>query len=84
MSLEVGGGIPFLWACKHTEPGLSAKRMSKLNSPSSHIPEASPRLFLCSRPLSALDPTWGYTRIVGALSNVGHDIARTTVAKKGG
>jgi len=27
------------------------------------------------------NPTWGYTRIVGALANVGHDVARTTVAK---
>ena len=27
------------------------------------------------------NPTWGYTRIVGALANIGHDVARTTVAK---
>ena len=27
------------------------------------------------------NPTWGYTRIVGALDNVGHEITRTTVAK---
>src|SRR5262249_26249526 len=27
------------------------------------------------------NPTWGYTRIVGALANLGHDVARTTVAK---
>ena len=27
------------------------------------------------------NPTWGYTRIVGALANVGHEVARTTVAK---
>lgn len=26
-------------------------------------------------------PSWGYTRIVGALTNVGHTVARTTVAK---
>src|SRR5262249_41209318 len=26
------------------------------------------------------NPTWGYTRIVGALANLGHDVARTTVA----
>ena len=25
--------------------------------------------------------TWGYTRIVGALKNVGHEVARTTVAR---
>ena len=27
------------------------------------------------------NPSWGYTRIVGALNNVGHSVARTTVAK---
>jgi hypothetical protein len=27
------------------------------------------------------NPGWGYTRIVGALTNVGHNVARTTVAK---
>jgi len=27
------------------------------------------------------NPDWGYTRIVGALTNVGHTVARTTVAK---
>ena len=27
------------------------------------------------------NPSWGYTRIVGALANIGHDVARTTVAK---
>lgn len=27
------------------------------------------------------NPTWGYTRIVGALANVGHEVARTTAAK---
>jgi putative transposase len=26
------------------------------------------------------NPGWGYSRIVGALANVGHDVARTTVA----
>ena len=25
-------------------------------------------------------PSWGYTRIRGALWNLGHDVARTTVA----
>ena len=29
----------------------------------------------------ARDNKWGYTRIVGALRNLGHDVARTTVAK---
>ena len=27
------------------------------------------------------NPAWGYTRIQGALKNLGHDVARTTVAK---
>ena len=27
------------------------------------------------------NPSWGYTRIVGALANLGHEVARTTVAK---
>ena len=27
------------------------------------------------------NPTWGYTRIQGALKNLGHDVARSTVAK---
>jgi len=27
------------------------------------------------------NPTWGYTRIQGALANLGHSVARTTVAK---
>ncbi len=27
------------------------------------------------------NPTWGYTRIRGALSNLGHDIARNTVKR---
>ena len=27
------------------------------------------------------DPSWGYTRIVGALADLGHEVARTTVAK---
>jgi transposase InsO family protein len=26
------------------------------------------------------NPTWGYTRLVGALANLGHEVARTTVA----
>ena len=27
------------------------------------------------------NPTWGYTRIQGALQNLGHEVARSTVAK---
>jgi hypothetical protein len=27
------------------------------------------------------NPTWGYTRLQGALRNVGHRVARTTIAK---
>src|SRR5262249_3207217 len=27
------------------------------------------------------NPTWGYTRIQGALKNLGHEVARNTVAK---
>src|SRR5262245_26494412 len=44
MGLEAGGGILFLSALKHTKPGLSATRTSKLDSPSSPFPVASPRL----------------------------------------
>ena len=27
------------------------------------------------------NPTWGYTRIVGALKNVGHRVSRSTIAR---
>ena len=27
------------------------------------------------------NPTWGYTRIRGAMRNVGHDIGRTTIRR---
>jgi hypothetical protein len=27
------------------------------------------------------NPTWGYTRIVGALKNVGHQVSRATIAR---
>lgn len=27
------------------------------------------------------NPTWGYTRIGGALKNVGHRVARSTIAR---
>jgi hypothetical protein len=27
------------------------------------------------------NPTWGYTRIVGALTNVGHRVSRSTIAR---
>ncbi len=26
------------------------------------------------------NPTWGYLRITGALANLGHEVARTTIA----
>jgi hypothetical protein len=31
--------------------------------------------------MASENPTWGYTRIQGALKNLGHDVARSTVAK---
>jgi transposase InsO family protein len=31
--------------------------------------------------MATANPTWGYTRIQGALKNLGHDVARSTVAK---
>ena len=31
--------------------------------------------------MSRENPTWGYTRIVGALQNVGHRVSRSTVAR---
>ena len=31
--------------------------------------------------LAVENPQWGYTRIRGALSNLGHEIARTTVQR---
>jgi hypothetical protein len=27
------------------------------------------------------NPTWGYTRIVGALKNIGHRVSRSTIAR---
>ena len=32
-------------------------------------------------PYAVENPQWGYTRIRGALSNLGHEIARTTVKR---
>lgn len=31
--------------------------------------------------MAAQNRTWGYTRIQGALQNLGHEVARTTIAK---
>jgi putative transposase len=31
--------------------------------------------------MAAENPTWGYTRIVGALKNVGHRVSRSTIAR---
>src|SRR6201992_589272 len=31
--------------------------------------------------MAAESPTWGYTRLVGALSNVGHQVGRNTVKR---
>src|SRR5258706_638583 len=31
--------------------------------------------------MAAENPTWGYTRIQGALKNVGHDVGRSTIAR---
>jgi putative transposase len=60
---------------------LIARKYDSSDKRSPGRPPISPRLRELILRMAAENRTWGYTRIQGALQNLGHEIGRATIAK---